>query len=621
MFCPKCGTKAIDGAAFCQKCGAKLILDTPATQPVAESSANSANHSGSTPKEAPAKKKSKKLPIIIGVAVLVVLAVIFIAVNWEGKTDYEATVRAHAPFVNSQGLSYTYGEVFDKYIPNARWEVQESDDVAHVDITGKAKGTDAEMVVTIKVSLDEKDPDLASISPESVTVSGEKSPTEDEAVRFLLAMFIAYDEGDKDLSNFSDRLDEIGLTTQGDVSLTETFTDTDSGVSFQYPAGWTILDSPSEFKIVEMLDSKNTADHAATLNVDLIFDQDPYGVFTQGEAAVRETVNEYHTFIDFGETTLGGIPAKALRYQTRQMNRDDVVVNFWYRIGENVYQVKCTYTSSDANKYEPVFEAMIDSYAIAPLSNAGSSTNGTPINSIDEAQKLVENWLVDHPMGPMAGAGTGAAANDVPSISAEYFVLELWEAPREFCGLVYVRKSDGYMTFHDSITDEEYDLDAWYQEWYSVESAYATQNDAPCYNGVPLMDWFEYSPEEIYDILGQPDYGTPVTGELLYGGTEFFGYTDAIAFEVYSGSISSVRVASGGVEINGTTLDKTRAEIVELLGEAFYEDNYYDESGDFRDCYFMQYVYGGGGTILRVEFPDSNSVADSIQIFRYTDGI
>lgn len=618
MFCPKCGTKALDGALFCQKCGAKLIVDEPAAKPLVESPAKSKNQSGAVPKEAPMKKKSKKLPIIIGVAALVVLAVIFVAMNWEGKTDYEATVRAHKPFANSQGLPYTYGEVFDKYIPGAKWEVRESGDAAHVDITGNAKGTDAEVVITIKVSLDAKDPDLAPISPESVTVSGEKSPTEDEAVRFLLAMFVAYDEGDKDLSDFSKRMDEVGLTTQEDVSLTETFSDEDSGISFRYPAGWTILDSPSEFKIVEMLDSQNTADHAATLNVDLIFDQDPYGVFTQDEATVRETVNENHTFIDFGDVTLGGIPAKALRYQTQQMNRDDVVVNLWYKIGENVYQVRCTYTSSDANMYEPVFEAIMDSYAIAPLANAGSPTSGTQVSSIDEAQKLVEDWLVDHPIGPMAGAGTGAEANDVPSISAEYFVLELWEAPREFCGLVYVRKSDGYMTFHDSITDEEYDLGAWYKSTYSSN---INENGDLTFRGVPLTDWLEYSPDTIYNILGQPDYGTPVTGELLYGGTEFFGYTNAIAFEVYSGSISSVRAVPDCVEINGTTLNKTRTEVVGLLGEATYEDSYYDESGDFRDCYFMQYVYGGGGTILRIEFPDSNSIADSIQIYRYTDGI
>lgn len=291
MFCSKCGTKVVDGARFCQKCGAKLILDEPVAQPAAESSANSANQTVSIPKEASVKENSKKLPIIIGAAVLVVLAVIFIAMNWEGKTDYEATVRAHAPFANSQGLPYTYGEVFDKYIPDAKWEVRESGNGAHVDINGEAEGTDAEMAITIKVSLDEKDPDLASISPESVSVSGDKSPTKDEAVRFLLAMFVAYDEGDKDLSDFSRRLDEVGLTTQGDVSLTETFTDIDSGISFQYPSGWTILDSPNEFKIAEMLDSQNTADHVATLNVDLIFEQEQRFAFVVIE--VRTAADKY----------------------------------------------------------------------------------------------------------------------------------------------------------------------------------------------------------------------------------------------------------------------------------------------------------------------------------------
>ena len=57
------------------------------------------------------------------------------------------------------------------------------------------------------------------------------------------------------------------------------------------------------------------------------------------------------------------------------MNRDDIVVNFWYRIGENVYQVRCTYTSSDANKYEPVFEAMIDSYAIGATDDNASANS------------------------------------------------------------------------------------------------------------------------------------------------------------------------------------------------------------------------------------------------------
>lgn len=41
MFCHKCGAKAIEGAEFCQKCGAKLIIDTPDTQSVTESSTKS----------------------------------------------------------------------------------------------------------------------------------------------------------------------------------------------------------------------------------------------------------------------------------------------------------------------------------------------------------------------------------------------------------------------------------------------------------------------------------------------------------------------------------------------------------------------------------------------------
>lgn len=39
MFCPKCGTKAIDGAAFCQKCGATLVQDAEPAHTSAESEA------------------------------------------------------------------------------------------------------------------------------------------------------------------------------------------------------------------------------------------------------------------------------------------------------------------------------------------------------------------------------------------------------------------------------------------------------------------------------------------------------------------------------------------------------------------------------------------------------
>lgn len=197
MFCPKCGTQALDGATFCQKCGAKLIVGDTEQQAVASTPVRQTQPP--TPLDTPKKKKSKKLPIIIGAVALAIVAVIVIAMNWNGKIDYEATVRAHQPFV-SQGTSLTYGEVLDKYISSPDWKVRHSGDVSYVDISGKAKGTDNELLVTIKVTPDEKDPDIASIAPESVTVDNEKSPTQNDAVEFLLAMFLAYDRGDDDLS-------------------------------------------------------------------------------------------------------------------------------------------------------------------------------------------------------------------------------------------------------------------------------------------------------------------------------------------------------------------------------------------------------------------------------------
>lgn len=151
---------------------------------------------------------------------------------------------------------------------------------------------------------------------------------------------------------------------QGKVSLTESFTDQERGISFQYPAEWTILDSSGEYNIVEMLDSGNTADHIATLNIKKIFDQDPYGAYTQDKASVQENVNEYGEFLDLEDRMLGDVPAKVLKYRKEGMLSDDIVTFFWYRAGEDIYQVTCSCTASTIETYEPIFEAIMDSYTV-----------------------------------------------------------------------------------------------------------------------------------------------------------------------------------------------------------------------------------------------------------------
>lgn len=61
-----------------------------------------------------------------------------------------------------------------------------------------------------------------------------------------------------------------------------------------------------------------------------------------------------------------------------------------------------------------------------------------------------------------------AAANDVDSsISEAHFIFELWSDPRSYAGLVYVRKSDGYMSFQPADSEGMMGLDDWYDLWLS----------------------------------------------------------------------------------------------------------------------------------------------------------
>ncbi len=198
MFCPKCGTKALDGAEFCQKCGAKLHTADASPRSAAQSSASTPG-AQTTVK----KKKSKRLLFaVLGIAA--VLAVILIVVGMSGgEIDYIATVKAHKPFAISQDLPYTYAEVFEKYLDDPIWHTASMDEKAKkatVKVDGTLKGTEYGFVVSIEVSPNPDDPNGSLIVPQTVMFDGTESHSQDDAVEFLYLMFAAYDEGYEDLS-------------------------------------------------------------------------------------------------------------------------------------------------------------------------------------------------------------------------------------------------------------------------------------------------------------------------------------------------------------------------------------------------------------------------------------
>lgn len=218
MFCHKCGAQLPDGSTFCQKCGARLTSEDSTAAAASAPQQNPPEtipqpHSSPVGQEAlPVqaalpKKKSKKKIFIIGGVILAVIIVIIAAMSSGGEIDYIATVKAHTPYM-SQGMSYTYEEVFEKYLSNVVWMEEKNDKGADVIIDGIGTGTDMQISFTIAVTTDPDNPDMARMTPKSAMASGNKLSTEEEVSQIFYIMFSAYSEDVKDFATIRDAMIE-----------------------------------------------------------------------------------------------------------------------------------------------------------------------------------------------------------------------------------------------------------------------------------------------------------------------------------------------------------------------------------------------------------------------------
>lgn len=143
------------------------------------------------------------------------------------------------------------------------------------------------------------------------------------------------------------------------------------------------------------------------------------------------------------------------------------------------------------------------------------------------------------------------------------------------------------------------------------------------YRGEAIANLLGSTPEELNKVFCAPTGGTPVTGEMLYGGTEYYTY-DGIAFLLgEQGTVVQINVGADAVKVNSATLDQNRAGIINLLGTPGYEALLpEDESGEgLGDCYIMEYTEYDDGTITTIEMPDADSKANAVTIARYDDGL
>ncbi len=84
------------------------------------------------------------------------------------------------------------------------------------------------------------------------------------------------------------------------------------------------------------------------------------------------------------------------------------------------------------------------------------------VASVEEAQAIVEEWLAEHPLGPMSGIAPEDESSIPEDVSKTQYSFALWKAPRNCLGSIYVRKLDGYLSFTHFHGDLIYDLNEWY---------------------------------------------------------------------------------------------------------------------------------------------------------------
>lgn len=518
MYCQKCGSKAEEGSAFCSKCGAKLIAGGSSQQAAASmSDPQTQPQTHHVTSDMPAKKKYKRLPVILGAVALVIVVLIVL-----GSLGNNAQ-QTHSP---------------------------------------------------------------ANI---------------------------------------------------GEVNLSQTYTNEDDGISFKYPSAWIPVgadeignyytEAESENLLVFLANETKGAPElnsyieilkfpVSQSDIDHLFISDE-----EFKATFDDTVSITKTSV----IQLDGVSARMIAFTTS----DDIIYrSYFYGVGSTLYRVNFIRKGKVSANDELFFDAVIDSYTItasnAPEESETAYSAEFPLALSSDAMNVFAAWAATHPL--IGDYHLDLISDDEVDDSGNSIFLFTFEGNGGIFNMS-IRKSDGYMECINKF--DTISMDEWYNGIFGEDDAGAntgTESTAYgelLYKGQSLMRLLGSTPEELNQIFGAPTGGTPFNGELLYGATQYYLYDGLCVLLDGQGTVFNISVNADSVEVNGTTLNKNRAGIINLLGTPWNEGQLpEDESGEgFGGYYAMEYsVYDGGIiTTTTIQLPDADSIADQVSINQYLD--
>jgi hypothetical protein len=334
-------------------------------------------------------------------------------------------------------------------------------------------------------------------------------------------------------------------TPTEDIILTQNFKSEIDEISFLYPEDWTVDDVPSNdgLNYVVVLSSPDgifgSSAEFKIARDETVENDDLYSYTMDDFQEIFSSVDGVQnlSILSLTDITLNGYPMRELILNSSQDGLDLRQWIYMYKKASDYYYVTCTARTSSLDTYEPIFQAMMESYrAMGDMSGMEESVTGVDKNI--------------------------ASASDL---------------------------------------------------FYKGECALTLFVGAP-----------KGQVERILDMLGYSDAidGTPVTGELLYGATEYWVYDGISLLFDDAGCVEMIYTSPDYTEFNGITLDKTMDEITALLGPSDYNQGNdrgeNDGEGDFNesDSYVLIYEFLDDDYETDYEMvivlPDEYSTPDSI---------
>lgn len=241
-----------------------------------------------------------------------------------------------------------------------------------------------------------------------------------------------------------------------DVNLSETYTNEEEGISFQYPSAWVPVSEEEFAEMDGVIENGYPLVMLANVTEDLPENTTYIGVskYTATQEDIDYIFMDDEQFIDSIDsevsvkdtsiTKLDGIQARKFTYFTPN---DGLGSESWfYAVGSTIYRIDFSWVGENPGNNQRFFDAVIGSYKITAAETAAGKNNSADDGQIADNDKLLYNGIPVDTIMEMKAEDVIAAFGEADEYSDENFVQILSEDGERLVAMANF-DSTGYVSY------------------------------------------------------------------------------------------------------------------------------------------------------------------------------